>query len=399
MSTIDAVDPDIDGGHDLLARARDLVPLLSENAARTDRERRVPAGNLAALTHAGLFRMMTPRRWGGYETGIATKIRVVSEVARGCGSTGWIVDLLTGGAWLAGMMNEQVQRDVWANGPDAKVAVSVHPAGSAEIVESGYRISGRWARSSGAEHADWLMLGVPVPTAGGELSPRVMAVPRDQVGIEDTWQVTGMRGTETNAVVADGVTVPFHRTAAIEAIAAGQLETPFEREAPYHVPLSLGIVASLTGSQLGLARAALDLVIGNAAHRRVSASFDSRQAAAPTVQLAVARAASAIDTAHALVFTAAEELDRASRIPARPSDLDRARLHAQLTRAIVEAREAIRELMAVAGTSAFGETNPLQRIWRDSEMAASHATANPATSAESYGRLLLGVTDPVAPKQ
>src|SRR6185312_409157 len=101
------------------ARATSLIPLLSENAARTDRERRVPAENLAALADAGLFRMMTPRRWGGYESGIATKIGVVSELARGCGSTGWVTSLLTGGTWFVGMMSEHAQQDVWASGPDA----------------------------------------------------------------------------------------------------------------------------------------------------------------------------------------------------------------------------------------------------------------------------------------
>ena len=53
--------------------------------------------------------------------------------------------------------------------------------------------------------------------------------------------------------------------------------------------------------------------------------------------------------------------------------------------------------MSVAGSSAFAESNPLQRIWRDSEIASRHAVANPAISAEAYGRVLLGITDPVIP--
>jgi alkylation response protein AidB-like acyl-CoA dehydrogenase len=81
----------------------------------------------------------------------------------------------------------------------------------------------------------------------------------------------------------------------------------------------------------------------------------------------------------------------------RPSLQDRARLRMQLARGIAEARDAIRELMSVAGSSAFAESNPLQRIWRDSEMAGRHAVANPAISAEAYGRVLLGITEPVIP--
>jgi len=398
MTTLDdRVDPGVDVGYELVARARDLVPLLREIAARTDHERRVPAEILAALTDAGLFRMMAPHRCGGYEAGIATKIRVVSELARGCGSTSWLVSLLTGGSWFVGMMNERAQQDVWASGPDARVAVAVPPSGTAERVADGYLISGSWHYSSGCEHADWVFLGAPVAVDGGEPSVIVSLVPRDQVDIEDTWHVTGMRGTGSNTVVASGITVPLHRTISLGAVQGGQLDTPFPAEAPYHVPLVLGALSDLAGPQLGLARAALDLVIQNAAGRGVSATAYREQTQAPTVQLAVARAASSLDTAEALVFTAAIAMDDAGRTLVRPSLLDRARLRMQLARGIVEARDAIRDLMSVAGSSAFAESNPLQRIWRDSEIASRHAVANPAISAEAYGRVLLGITEPVIP--
>jgi alkylation response protein AidB-like acyl-CoA dehydrogenase len=65
------------------------------------------------------------------------------------------------------------------------------------------------------------------------------------------------------------------------------------------------------------------------------------------------------------------------------------------TRGVTEAREAIRELMSVAGASAFAEDNPLQRIWRDSEVASRHSSSNPAISAEVYGRALRGLTEPI----
>ena len=396
MSAIkETTEPIIDVGPDLVARARGLVPLLSANAARADRERRIPEENLVAVRDAGLFRMMAPRRWGGHEAGIETKIRVVSELARGCASTGWVVALITGGAWFVGMMNEQAQGDLWGNDPAATVAVAVPPHGNAELVDDGYRVSGRWPYCSGVEHADWVILGTPVVGADGEPSPIVSLVPRDQVEIEDTWHVTGMRGTGSNTVVTSGVTVPFHRTILLGTVQRGQRDTPFATEAPYHIPFVLGALSDLAGPQLGLAQAALELVIDGASQRGVSATTYARQADAPTVQLAVARAASSIDTARALVFTAAEEMDHAGRTLDTPSLLDRARMRVKLTRGIVEAREAIRELMSVAGSSAFAESNPLQRIWRDSEMASRHAVSNPAISTEVYGRLLLGIDEPV----
>ena len=53
MTTVDGrvdpgVDPGVDVDDELVARARGLIPLLSANTARTDRDRRVPGENLAA---------------------------------------------------------------------------------------------------------------------------------------------------------------------------------------------------------------------------------------------------------------------------------------------------------------------------------------------------------------
>ena len=87
----------------------------------------------------------------------------------------------------------------------------------------------------------------------------------------------------------------------------------------------------------------------------------------------------------------------------RPSDRDAYAVAAAprppgppAARRIVEAREAVRELMSVAGSSVFSESHPLQCIWRDTETANSHAVSNPSISAEVYGRLLLGYDGPTA---
>ncbi|OBJ47750.1 hypothetical protein A9W95_06190 [Mycobacterium sp. 1423905.2] len=368
-------------GRDLVVRAADLVPLLTFNAARADRQRRICGENLDELRDAGLLRMMTPRRWGGRQAKFETKVRVVSELARGCASTSWVLAQLTGGTWFVGMMNKQAQQNVWASNPDATVAVAISPPGTADPTGEGYRISGHWPHCFGVEHADWVLLGArPVGPDGP--APLVALVPRDEVQIEDTWHLTGMRGTGCNTVATDGVTVPFHRTTSLGAIEKTLLRW--------------GALSDLGGAQLGLAQAALDLVRDHASRRGCTATTSSRTSDAPTVQLGVARAASALDTAEALVFNAAQEQDRAGRKWAPPSVLDRARVHGKLNRGIIEARDAVRELISVAGAPALAEFNPLQRIWRDSEIAASNAVSNPAISAEVYGQLLLGVDEPRA---
>ena len=74
----------------LLRNARAIQPLLRANAERTERERRIPPENIAAMEQHGLFRILVPQKFGGHEASIRTYTDVVAEIARGCGATGWV---------------------------------------------------------------------------------------------------------------------------------------------------------------------------------------------------------------------------------------------------------------------------------------------------------------------
>ncbi|GDY51865.1 hypothetical protein SVIO_024880 [Streptomyces violaceusniger] len=120
-------------------------------------------------------------------------------------------------------------------------------------------------------------------------------------------------------------------------------------------------------------------------------TFYDNQAAAPTTQLAVAQAASLIDSAQLHAYRAAAEIDEAA---AQGTYLDydaRARMRMDTGVAAVNARAAIRILVSVHGAGSFAEANPLQRIWRDSEAGSRHALVNPEVSTEVYGKSLLGI--------
>lgn len=383
---------------DLVARAADLVPLLQRNAQRTEDGRRVVEENIAAIEAAGLFRLTQPRRFGGFQADFRTKIEVIRELARGCGSTGWTTSLLTGGAWFIGMWNEQVQNDVWGEDPNARIAGVLAPTGSATAGPGGFTVSGRWSYCTGCLHAQWLFLGVPVVNADGTLVDQgLLLVPAAEVAIEETWFVAGMRGTGSNTVVADEVVVPRHRFVSLRTLQAGGNDSPYTDEELYRVPFAVAAMTDLAGPQLGLARAALEFVVEQARRRGVAYTDYATQADSPAVQLAVAKAATLIDTGELLTFRAVAEIDEAGRLGTFPEYRTRARCRMDVAQAIVNAREAIRELVSVHGSAGFAESSPLQRIWRDSEVASRHAVATPAIGAQVYGRALLGLGEGITP--
>lgn len=77
-------------GEDVIARARAMIPALKERSARCVTDRDVPAETVADMRAAGFFRILQPRRWGGYEMHPNVFFEVQKALAEGCMSTGWM---------------------------------------------------------------------------------------------------------------------------------------------------------------------------------------------------------------------------------------------------------------------------------------------------------------------
>ncbi len=401
MSTITDVARTADAARalrsDLVERAAALRPLLTANADRTDRERGVQAEIIAALADAGLLSLMQPVRHGGLETDFRTLLEVGREIGRGCGSTAWVTSLLNANAWFVGLFSADAQDDVWATNPDARIAGVVTPSGTARLVEGGYRVSGRWAPASGCLHADWAVLGVTRPDAVGTSDAvGIVIAPMSELTIEDTWFVVGMRGTASNTLVGEDLFVPAHRFLAVPDAIEGRYATPFTDEALYRAPFVPAAALVLTGPQLGLAAAAVDLLLEKAPRRALTMTNYASQAEAPTIQLAAAKAASRADSARLHAYRAAADLDDTARTGGFPDYDARARIRMDAGMAAVHARAAVRIVCSAQGASSFGEANPLQRIWRDVETASRHAVLNPEVAAEIYGQSLFGIRGTVS---
>ncbi|WP_413105190.1 acyl-CoA dehydrogenase family protein [Streptomyces sp. Inha503] len=382
---------------ELLERAAALRPLLSGNADSADRERAVPAENIGALAEAGLLSLMRPARYGGLETDHRTLLEVSREIGRACGSTAWVTALLNANAWFVGLFPARAQDDVWAHTPHARVAGVVTPSGTAHVAEGGYRVSGRWAPASGCAHADWAVLGVTRPDAEGTPDAvGIVLAPMSELTIEDTWFVAGMRGTASNTLLGEDLFVPAHRFHSVPDAIEGRYATPFTDEALYRAPFVPTAALVLTGPQLGLAAAAVELLVERAPQRALTLTGYTSQAQAPTVQLAAARAASLADSARLHAYRAAADIDQAARAGVFPDYDARARMRMDAGMAAVHAREAVRTVCSAQGASSFGESNPLQRIWRDIETGSRHAVLNPEVAAEIYGKSLFGIRGTVS---
>ena len=386
-----SVAEDIDRGT-LIARARDIRPLLERNAAQTDSLRRLPDEVVAALRDRGLCRLMIPKRFGGYQTSIRTYIEVMEEIGRGCGSTAWVASLVNVCEWLAGLFPERAQQDIWGADAHAWIAGSLAPNGVAVPVDGGWRVSGRWPWASGSLHAQWVACGIHMENERGEMTNLGLSLmPIGDVTVEDTWFMVGMKGTGSNTIVARDAFVPEHRFLPYPPAFQGQYRTEHVDEPVYRVALVPVTVLILAGSQLGAARAALEYVIAKGKTRGITHTTFQRQADSSGFQILVADAAMKIDTACLHAYRAADDLDRAADAGRHPDLTERARVRMDTALAAKYAREAVELLVQAHGTSSLADHNPLQRLWRDVHVASHHAITEWQVNLEVYGRALLGV--------
>jgi alkylation response protein AidB-like acyl-CoA dehydrogenase len=383
---------------DLVGRARSLFPQLRERAASVEEARRIPESTIAELQSAGLFKLFVPRRFGGHQTSTRTFLDVTAEVARGCGSTGWVTALINICGWLGALYPEQAQQEIWGADPDARIAGVLTPSATATPTDDGVILNGRWTFASGCLHSNWAVLGHPIVDANGTIIDQGLAlVPMRDLRVEDTWFTAGMRGTGSNTLVGTDVFVPKHRILSVPRAIEGEYATPFRDEQLYRAAFIPLLSIILIGPQLGMARAALETVLEQVPKRGIAYTMYTKQADAPTTHLQLALAAEKIDTACLHAYRAAADIDEAAARGVYLDRLTRARVRMDTGYVARQCREAIEILLSVNGAGSFAEANPLQRMWRDTETASRHAVIGPEISQELYGRELLGLDTNITP--
>ncbi len=114
-----------------LTTVRQLAPLIRHHADEAERNRRLSQPVVTALAEAGIFRMCTPRALGGFEVHPLTFYRVVEEIARLDGSTGWCVFIAGCNPLMGAYLTDHAAQAVFGRDPHVAVAGVVLPYGKA----------------------------------------------------------------------------------------------------------------------------------------------------------------------------------------------------------------------------------------------------------------------------
>jgi alkylation response protein AidB-like acyl-CoA dehydrogenase len=332
---------------------------------------------------------MVPRRLGGPGATFADYARVAMILASGSGASALVFNMHASVTGAIAHTPDALARALGANdayfeirddilkaalhGRFYAVAMSERGSGSRLSALStsysrtadGYRITGAKSFVSGAAHADSFL--VAARDASDEKRVSYFLIPAgDGVVVRGTWDVLGMRGTESLDIDLDA-TVPHEALlGGVEGLAMliAQLMPQW-------------LVASYAAVYVGVAKSAVDAAVVEIRSRSLSHL--------PAVRARIGRASAAVSAAELIV------LDAAARIDAAPGT-------AETNRKVFEAKliagdtamEVASSVLEAVGTSATRKGGTLERIYRDARCGA----LQPATSdvcADWIGMAALGL--------
>lgn len=389
MTTIDATAPAAvpNTYEDILAATRTLVPQLRARSAEIERAGDLPLDVVEALRNAGVFRMGFGQEFGGPGLTSSQQTAIVETVAYGDASAGWcsMIGMDTGLYTL----RDDVVRNMFPS-LDVIAAGMLLPAGRADRVPGGYRLSGRWFFASGIAHADWVSSGAVVQSDGevetvdGRPRTRIFMTRPDQVEVLDGWNATGLAGSGSVDYLVRDVFVPEEHSFSL-AEPAGRTGAPAASDAP---------MRKMPGVALGVARAALDHTretarTSSATRRETCTSWiDSHW-----VQTALGESEMDYLAMHHGVYGSLDARWERMEAGATFDDLSPDEgVDTMLTRrhAMQGARTIVRRLYDLMATSAIYAT-PMDRWLRDTETMCQHVMAQERI-AQSAGAFLLGGT-------
>lgn len=376
----------------LIERARGMVPVLKARAKRATAERRISDETIAEMKAAGFFRILQPRRWGGYEMNPNVFFEVQKLLAEGCMSTGWVYGVVGGHPYELALFHDRAQAEVWDEDDSVLISSSYQPVGKVERADGGFHLSGRWGFSSGSEHCDWVLLGAMIPPAeeGGAPDMRTFLLPRSDYVIEDAWHTFGLQGTGSQDIVVDRAFVPDYRTH--KAVDGFLCKNPgqAENEAPlFRLPWAQIFLRLVSTAALGGAKAAVKGALEIAANR-VSTNTGKASKADPLLLGAIARTHAQVDEMEVVLRRNMDDMlghaERGEDVPMEKRVLYRY----QSASVVRRCAELVDDLLPLLGGRAIYLSSPVIQPWLDLNAARAHVANDPNNMAGDVVGDLLG---------
>ena len=354
-------------------RVESIAPTLRANGAESVRLRTLAPASVAALEEIEAFKLSGPREVGGLDAHPTTQLEAFVDLARADVSAGWCTMVQSMVAGLVGAHLREGQAFDRAFGTSyPKFSGTTNPEGTAQPVDDGYRLNGRWSYASGIRHCDWVLGGVLLLDEQGQQRTAengaplwtAMAIPTDEIEIEDSWHVTGLQGTGS----------PHYR--AHDLVLSADHEMPFGGAPPrrggawHDIPMTTFLVVGVAASCIGIAEQALDLFREHSTRVRFSTgrALGLRSSVRHDFSVAAQSVEAARVYAGHVLAGAWEQRQRGEPITAA----DESRIRAMGSWVGDVCLDAVRFCYRALGAAANFSDHPMDQLNRDMLAASNH---------------------------
>ena len=351
---------------DFVARAHGLGALMEKSAEEIEHTKRLPDELLDELHAAGLFRMLLPRAFGGFEITPSHFAQTMHAIAQYDASTAWCIGQANGCSMSAAYMEPASANAIW--GPDQRGVVAWGPGQGTAIRDGdGYRLSGEWMFASGGRHATYLGVHLPVTLEDGGVETqadgapliRTFLFPAGDAKMSDIWDVVGLRGTASDAYSVKDYFVPATFTLLRDHAPERRIHTSL-----YQFTASNLYASGFCNVAQGIARRLLE-TFKALANDKTPRQARQRLADNHLVQHDVAICEARLRSVRAFVLSELDDIWAAVEATGELTVEDRMRIRLCTTHAIHEAKWVANTVYDSAGATAIFANAPYERRFRD----------------------------------
>ncbi len=377
---------------ELVARARAMLPRLRERAISAEAARNIPAETIAEMKEAGFFRILQPKRWGGFEMDPQAFYDVQTTLAEGCMSTGWMYGVVGGHPYELALFHDRAQHEVWGEDDTVLASSSYQPVGVVERTEGGFFLSGRWGFSTGSKHCKWVLLGAVVPPekAGDPPDMRTFLLPRADYEILENWHVFGLKATGSEDIVVNRAFVPDYRTH--RAVDGFLCQNPgqVENDSPlFTLPWAQIFLRLVSTAALGGTRGAINAAV-DITKSRISTNTGKVSKQDPILLNAIAEAYAQVDEMTVVLHRNFADMMAGAR-EGVPLSMEKRTLYRFQSATVVRRCAALVDrLMPLLGGRAIYTTSPIVRFWLDLNAARAHVANDPNNFGADVANGLMG---------
>jgi|TARA_B100001105_G_scaffold207754_1_gene172000 3-hydroxy-9,10-secoandrosta-1,3,5(10)-triene-9,17-dione monooxygenase len=375
--------------------AADLIPKLRERGEKTEDLRKMTDATIEDMKNAGIHKIFTPKRYGGFEMDWGTHVDVARELGKGCASTAWMSSVVMSHTWMLGRLPIEAQEELMPSCPDAIIATAFAGGGEMQETEGGYILNGLWRFASGVDHSDCSIVAGQYKNtdskSGTVLDYRMALIMPDQYEIVDTWHAEGLKGTGSKDIKVVDAFVPKHRT--VKSIELGGKNPPgseLHESYIYRVEMGMYFNTLLSGPMLGTTHGAM-LEYLDQTKKRFGSLFGERVSEQAPVQQKIGESYEELRTADLIIDNLCDFLHHQGEAGQTILGEDRLKIRRETAMATQLCMRSATRLSGMMGVTAQTGRNPVQRHYRDLRTMSTHGGVHWDNATTPTGCYLLGI--------